>query len=227
MPENVAFIPARGGSRRLPKKNLIEFKGKPMLAHTVEAALKSGVFSQVVFSSDHDQMLACAEKYGATAFKRPAEFATDTSTFLPAVTQAAAHFNWPDKNRLCLLMPNCPLRTYEDIQKSAEYFNRLETDFMISVFSYHMFNPRWALSLDKGELKPYFPREFAKNDGPKLLCPTGAIWWARLGAYLSHGDFYGPGLQPFVMPWHRAVDIDTTEDLEMARMVAAGKKLSN
>lgn len=222
MTDAVALIPARGGSKRLPRKNLLPFRGEPLLVHTVRAAVEAGLFRRVLFTSDDREMLGVAEACGATPILRPAEFATDEVGFLPAVRHALEASGEGDAAALCLLMPNCPLRTAEDVRASAEAFGACGSSFQITVFEYHLFNPVWALGLSGEGLKPLCPDLFASGArGAAPLCPSGAIWWARTRDYLEVGDFYGPNLRPFVLPWFRAVDIDTAEDYRIARIVAA------
>jgi len=223
MRKSLAVIPARGGSKRLPRKNILPFQGKPLLAHTVEAALNSEIFAKVVFSSDDPEMLDVAAEYGAEPLTRPPELAGDKATLPPVVCHVLESFPSLETSSICLLMPNCPLRNAEDIRKSKQSFDNCGSDFQISVFKYHMFNPFWALAKTQEGLKPCFPEHFLLPKGgfDEVFCPSGAIWWAGTEAFLKTKDFYGPNLQPFVLPWFRAVDIDTKEDFEIAEIVAA------
>lgn len=218
----VAIIPARGGSKRLPRKNLLPFLGKPLLAHTVEAAVASGVFDEVLMTSDSQEILDTAARYGATPVLRPPEYATDTIGFFETVLHALSAGGREGAEAICLLMPNCPLRDKTDIIESKRSFASCGSDFQISVFRYHMFNPFWALRMGANGLEAVFPEHFPR--GGKLAesayCPTGAVWWARRAAYLEAKDFYGPGAVPFELPWWRAVDIDTARDFHMAELVA-------
>lgn len=221
MPGPVAVIPARKGSKRLQKKNLLPFRGAPMLSHTVVAAVDSGVFDEVLFTSDDDDMLEVASRFGATPLWRPAHLATDDAELYPTVAHALRSVGRAEEEFVCLLMPNCPLRTADDVRRSFEAFTSQGRTFQISVFRYHMFNPFWALEgSSRGGLRPAFPEKFS-HPSSSVLCPSGAIWWAKVGALMFHKDFYGPDLQPFELPWYRAVDIDTVEDYRMALIVAA------
>lgn len=225
MTTRIAVIPARGGSKRLPHKNKLLFDDKPMLAHTVIAACASGIFTEVLFSSDDDEMLCVAENCGALPIKRPAEFATDTADFYPTVIHALDTLNYPVTS-ICLLMPNCPLRNADDIKQSDIAFQNSDSDFMISVFRYHMFYPFWAMKHTKEGLIPFFKQYFVggSNDFETVYCPSGAIWWASTLAYKKKKDFYGSNLQPFVLPWYRAIDIDDADDLKMAKIVSIANK---
>lgn len=223
---SIAVIPARAGSKRIPGKNLMDFDGHPLLAHTVRAAADSGIFDTIAFSSDSDEMLKAAEDYGAVPVKRPEEFATDTAGFYETMMHAIDFFRPKEFTNLCLLMPNCPLRNSADIEKSYGAFKNCGSAFMISVFKYHMFYPFWALHETNKGIKPFFPEYFEKgsqNFG-EVYCPTGAIWWTKIQEYKEHKDFYGPNLRHFELPWYRAVDIDTYDDLQTANIVLSAMK---
>lgn len=221
--EAIAVIPARGGSKRLPRKNLLPFLGRPLLSYTVEAALDSKVFAHVIFSSDDLEMLEVAAAYGAEPMERPAELANDKATLFPVVRHVLDSRPSLAVDTICLLMPNCPLRNAGDVVASKQAFEDCGSAFQISVFKYHMFNPFWALAKGPEGLTPCSPERFflPKGGFDEVYCPSGAIWWAGREALLQAGDFYGPNLQPFVLPWYRAVDIDTREDFEMAEAAAA------
>lgn len=221
----IALIPARGGSKRLPGKNLLPFRGRPMLLHTVEAAVGSGTFERVIFSSDDPAMRAAAAAAGAEAHERPAAFAADDSDLMGVVRRVADDYRLGGEGSLCLLMPNCPLRDAEDIRASWAAFRDGGGGFQITVYAYPMFNPFWTLEVADGLLKPVWPDLFASGQQHprEVVLPSGAIWWATLGRLLEAGDFYGPGLRPFRIPWHKAVDIDTAEDLRLAEIVAAAR----
>jgi N-acylneuraminate cytidylyltransferase len=122
-------------------------------------------------------------------------------------------------------MPNCPLRDAADIRASWDAFRAAGGGFQISTYRYPMFNPAWTLVDDGRELRPFWPDHFSgKAPMPAdPMLPTGAIWWATLKDLLAAGDFYGPGLRPFPLPWHKAVDIDTAEEFRMAEMLAAAR----
>jgi pseudaminic acid cytidylyltransferase len=222
---NVAFIPARGGSKRLPRKNLLPFKGKPMLAHTVAAAVGSGVFERVIFSSDDAEMRTAAAAAGAELHDRPLDLAADDTSLIAVVRRVAADFQLGGKTNLCLLMPNCPLREAGDVRGSWEAFRAAGLGFQITAYAYPMFNPFWALEQVGGELKPVQPDLFPDGGKkhPEMLLPSGAIWWAVLDRLLAAGTFYGPGLRPYLIPWHRAVDIDTREEFRLAEIIAAAQ----
>ena len=224
--KRIAVIPARGGSKRIPGKNIIEFCGKPMIAWTIEAALESGCFSQVLVSTDDPEIARVARTWGADVpFLRSIH--SDDHTPVSAATKAAleqATVHWQENyHTVVQLMANCPLRNAEDIRQAISAFEEKQRTFQISCFRYGWMNPWWAVTLDEtGSPEQLFP-EAAKQrsqDLPPLYCPTGAIWIARTKDFLEAGTFYGHGHQFESVAWQSAVDIDDYDDLAFASAVA-------
>lgn len=219
---SIAIIPARGGSKRIPQKNIIEFFGMPMIAWTIKAALDSQMFDRVLVSTDDEAIAEIAREYGAEVpFLRVAaadEFSHVSSATIAALEQAESY--WNEKYDIVVqLMPNCPLRNVKDIQTSVNYFMEHNIKYQISCFEYGWMNPWWAATLDKNN-KPerLFKESIFKRsqDLEKLYCPTGAIWIALASGLRNAGTFYGPDHIFNVLDWTSSVDIDEEKDLEMA-----------
>jgi len=224
--KNIAVVPARGGSKRVPGKNIIEFFGKPMIVHTLEAAKESGVFSKIIVSTEDDTIRSVVEQHGYEVVRRPEEFATDTVSLVPSVLHVIAHFESLGDvfENACLLMANCPIRDRDDIRGSCEAFHRTASDFMMTVFRYGMFYPFWAMKQTGDGLKSYWGEKYIQSRSqelPDVFCPSGAIRWFSVEAFKKIRNFYGPNLQPYIIPWYKAIDIDGFEDLMMAKMVVA------
>lgn len=223
----IAIIPARGGSKRIPRKNIIPFMGRPMLAWTVGAALKSGQFDKVLVSTDDQEIAEVARASGADVPFLRNRCADDHSTVsqavLYALTQAQDHWQ-QDFDTVCMLMPNCPLRTSRDIQSAFEQFNVSQTSFQISVFRFGWMNPWWAILRDEqGAIRRLFPDAVSQRsqDLPELFCPTGAIWIANSSALKEQATFYGGDYSIFELDWRNAIDIDDPADLTMAEALGA------
>ncbi len=220
--KHIAVILARGGSKRLPRKNILEFHGKPMLAWTVEAALESGCYQRVLVSTDDAEIAAIARDYGAEApFLRLAaadDMASSSEATLAALGQAEAH--WGEHyDHVSQLMANCPLRSAADIRDSVANFLQRRAQFQISCFRFGWMNPWWAARLDEEQRPHYlFPeaRATRSQDLPSLYCPSGATWIAGCEPLRQHGSFYGPGHVLDPISWMSAMDIDDAEDLMMA-----------
>ncbi len=224
--ERIAIIPARGGSKRIPRKNIIDFQGKPMIAWTIEAALKSECFDRVLVSTDSEEIAEVAISAGASAPFLRQENADDAApsslATISALKQAEAH--WQTRfERVVQLMPNCPLRSSAHIRKAIDNFVQQDIEYQISCFRFGWMNPWWAVALDENQVPTQLlPEAMNKRsqDLEHLYCPTGAIWIARRDALLEAGTFYGPGHRYFPMDWIGAVDIDDMDDYRMASALA-------
>ncbi|QEW05924.1 acylneuraminate cytidylyltransferase family protein [Nitrincola iocasae] len=221
----IAIIPARGGSKRIPEKNIIDFAGKPMIAWSIEAALKSNLFDRVIVSTDDIKIADIAKQWGAEVPFLRKECADDYSTVSEATTSAltqAMNFWHEDYTTVVQLMANCPLRTSNDIQQATHQFDRQHRRFQISCFKYGWMNPWWAVKLNENNCpEKLFPDALDKRsqDLPELYCPTGAIWIAAAQDLLKHNTFYGPDHTFEPISWESAVDIDDFNDLAFAKSV--------
>lgn len=215
----LALIPARGGSKRLPRKNILPFAGRPMLAWTVDAALQSGVFARVLVSTDDDEIASVARASGGEVLRRPAEVSSDEATLVDVVHHAFAGKAAPES--FCLLLANCPLRTAEDIRRSAQMYRERRPAALLSVVSYGWTPPFRAQLLAGERLQPAFEDWIRKKSQayPEVVCPTGAIYWSTPQALARADTLYIPGIEAFHMPWHRGIDIDTPEDLALAACI--------
>lgn len=225
MLKNIALIPARGGSKRIPKKNIIEFSGKPMIAWTIEAALKSKKFEKIVVSTDDPEIADVAQQHGAEV---PFLREDDADDFTP-ISTATLNYSvrlqdfWGEEiDTVTQLMANCPLRTSEVIITFLERFNELGTPFLVSCFKFGWMNPWWGFRMSEtGEHELLFPEALRvrSQDLDDLYCPTGSIWVAKLSNLVKDGTFYGNGHRFSEIPWESAVDIDDWSDLEFAQKI--------
>lgn len=224
--KNIAVIPARGGSKRIPEKNIIEFSGQPLISWTIQAAQQSQCFDRIVVSTDDPKIAAVAEKYGVEVpFYR--DQASDDITpvseaTLLAVSQAEEH--WQESyDTVVQLMANCPLRSAQSIQQALSFFYEQSTHFLLSAFKFGWMNPWWASTLNEHhQPSPLFPEAMKRRsqDLEELFCPTGAIWIADVKHLKKSRTFYGDGHLFYPIPWTEAVDIDDYDDLKMANAVA-------
>ena len=226
MVKRVAIIPARGGSKRIPKKNIIDFCGKPMIAWTIEAALATRLFDHVLVSTDCENIARVAKRYGAKVPFLRAEANDDITPVSQATIVALSQLSEFTKESFDVvvqLMPNCPIRDAETITKSIKNFDANPNNFQISTFKYGWMNPWWAMRVDDATGRPefIFPHgiKSRSQDLPELQCPTGAIWIAKVDKLIEVGSFYGLDLRTYLIPWQQALDIDDYEDLDMAKVV--------
>jgi pseudaminic acid cytidylyltransferase len=218
----IAIIPARGGSKRIPGKNIRLLAGRPVIAYTIAAARESGLFERVVVSTDSLEVAEVARRFGAEVpFLRDANLADDFTPVSSVTVDALCRLD-PAGDRfdvVAQLMPNCPLRTAHDVIDSYSQFAKDPTHAQISIVRYGWQNPWWALRRnERCELEPVFREQMSarSQDQPELFCPTGAIWWARANSLRQTKTFHSENRTGWEIPWQRGIDIDTFEDWAMA-----------
>jgi pseudaminic acid cytidylyltransferase len=221
---NLAVIPARGGSKRIPRKNIKGLRGKPMIAYTIEAALQSGVFENVVVSTDDTEIAEISKQFGAEVpFVREASLADDHAPASLVTLDALERLdaNHSTYHYISQLMPNCPLRSAEDIQKSFAQLRNTGADTQLSVNRFGWLNPWWAFKMEQRKLEPLFPEAFKtrSQDLPPLYALTGALWWAKTNVLRREKTFHTATRTGFELSWQHALDIDDEDDWQMAEVL--------
>lgn len=222
-PQNaVCIIPARGGSKRLPGKNLRPLCGKPLIAYTVEAAVHSGCFRHVFVSSDDADILAAGERYGALTDVRSPEMSADTVKAVEVVAEFLARMQprhgW-DAVAMCL--PTCPARTASDVRAAMELFQRRRDECPRLVGVTGADRPQLALkSIGEDLLDMREPEAYAKTtrsqDMDRYYLPNGSIYAATMDEYLAAKTFFGRPMLTHVLPEERSFDIDYEYQFEIA-----------
>ena len=216
-----ALIPARGGSKGLPGKNLAELAGKPLIAWTIEAALTSGCFDRVIVSTDSENIRAIALDFGAEVpFVRPAKLANDTATACE-VLQHAFKMMGNSYEICCYLQPTSPLREANSISNAMSKFAGADADSLVSVMQVpHQFTPGSVMELSGDYLKPLEKSNsgvFRRQDKPELYARNGpAILVTRKSNFSQYKDLYGNIILSFEMGSRESVDIDSQDDLDYA-----------
>lgn len=221
---NLAVIPARGGSKRILKKNIKLLKDKPLIVYTIEAALESAIFARVVVSTDDPEIAEIARQAGAELpFIREANLSDDHSPVSIVSLDALERLDQKNNiyNNIAQLMPNCPLRNANDIKESYKYFLKTDSKSQISVTKYGWLNPWWAFKKEAENLEAIFPEALKERsqDLAELVCPTGAIWWAKTDSLRQSKTFHTDNRTGFELPWHRAIDIDDYDDWKMTEVL--------
>lgn len=226
---NIAIIIARGGSKRIPRKNIVPVGGLPLVSWSVAAALESGVCETVLVSTDDPEIAKVAEEAGAeTPFLRD-KAADDSSNAseacLAALSQAESHWKATYTN-IILLMPSCPLRTGKEIATQYEIYKHSSCDFLLSCAGFGPTKPWWAFVKNPNNEHEFLHPVALKTRSqelPKLFAPSGATWIANVDALRSSGTFYGPGYRFHEIPWISAIDIDEPEDIAFVeKLLASG-----
>jgi N-acylneuraminate cytidylyltransferase len=221
----VCIIPARGGSKRLPRKNIADFLGRPILAHTVEAARDSGVFSRVVVSTEDQEIGEVAQRAGAEVHERVSALATDTAR----LTDVCMEFLAEEENAgrawdfFGCLLATAPMRAADDVRRAHALLEPGVCDFAMAVTTYSL-PPLQALRVsERGFLRPMWPDLIGLRgeEAPALFVDNGSMYLAFVSAFRKERTFYGSRMRGHVMPRSRSIDIDEPYDLELARMLAA------
>lgn len=217
----VAVIPARGGSKRIPRKNIKPFCGKPMIAWSIDAALGSGCFDAVIVSTDDAEIAEVARHYGADVpFMRPVELSDDYVGTVPVIRHAVEWFiaNGQVPEHVCCIYATAPFVTSEDICSGLEKLIGNDCDYALSVTSY-AFPIQRAIRITPAERVEMFnPEHFntRSQDLEEAYHDAGQFYWGRASAWLEGKILFGTHALPVLLPRHRVQDIDTQEDWERA-----------
>ena len=213
----VAIIPARGGSKRIPRKNIKEFCGKPMIAWSIEAALKSGCFDRVIVSTDDQEIADVAQQYGAQVpFMRPAELSDDYAGTIPVIKQAIEWLNKNEQapNLVCCLYATAPFVSAEDIQQGLKQLEQTQASYAFTVTSY-AFPIQRAIKITATNHVEMFASEHfntRSQDLEEAYHDAGQFYWGTAEAWTTEKMIFGTESTPVILPRHRVQDIDTPED---------------
>ncbi|EHP89549.1 acylneuraminate cytidylyltransferase family protein [Methanotorris formicicus] len=226
----LGLIPARGGSKGLPRKNIKPLLGKPLIGWTIEYAKNSKYIDKVVVSTDDEEIAKVSKECGAEVpFLRPKELARDDSPTIDAIIHA---INWFEERGmffdiLVLLQTTSPLRTTEDIDNAIELFlNNKEALSLVSVKE-NEHPPFWSLKIENRFLKPLFGEEYfrkRRQELPKSYMPNGAIFISYVNILKEYKTFYTPKTIAYIMPPERSIDIDNEFDFLLAEFILKNKK---
>ena len=220
----LAIIPARGGSKGLPGKNIADLAGKPLIVWTIDAALKSQSIDRLIVSTDDQEIAKVAEKYGAEVpWMRSAELATDDSPVIMTVIDTLKRLEkegyFPDY--VMLLQTTSPLRTAEDIDKSANLAFEKNADTVIGVCEAKE-HPYLAKKINEyGQLENFMDlptsiTQTNRQNYPPVYTINGTMYIVKTKVLLEKESFYGDNVIPYLMPQERSIDIDTPWDMQLA-----------
>jgi len=213
----LALIPARGGSKRIPRKNIKLFCGKPMIAWSIEAALQSGCFDQVVVSTDDAEIAEVARQYGAQVpFMRPAALSDDhtgtTAVVAHAINWFAAQGNTPEQ--VCCLYATAPFVSAGDLCRGLSVLTETGADYAFAVTSYAFPIQRAIRITPAGRVEMFSPEHFntRSQDLEEAYHDAGQFYWGHANAWLANKMIFSAASAPVKLPRHRVQDIDTPED---------------
>ena len=218
---NIAIIPARGGSKRIPRKNIKEFHGKPMIAYSIETALNSGCFDKVIVSTDDAEIAEVAKKYGAEVpFMRPSNIADDYATTLDVIKHAIEFTEqqaWGVKN-VCCIYATAPFLITEFIQKGLQELTKNTINYAFSATSFP-FPIQRAIKLNTEQRVEMFQPEHLNTrsqDLEEAYHDAGQFYWGTADAFSNGKPFFSLHSKAILLPRKRVQDIDTPEDWELA-----------
>ena len=237
---NIAIIPARGGSKRIPRKNIKAFCGKPMIAWSIEAAQESDCFDRIIVSTDDEEIAEISRNYGVEApFVRPTELSDDHTSTNPVIAHA---IQWQKKNgeeptAVCCVYATAPFLCGEDLRKGLEILEGTRCDYVFSVTSYAFPIQRAVRITDCNRIEMFNPHYF--NNCPQTFQDTrsqdleesyhdaGQFYWGLADSWLSGKSFYTPDSAPIILPRWRVQDIDNFEDWHNAERIMNTLKKQN
>ncbi len=216
----LAVIPARGGSKRVPRKNILQIAGKPLIGWSIESALHSKYIDKVIVTSDDEEILAISKQCGAEIINRPIELANDTATTFSALKHTIDNVDYHDY--IILLQPTSPLRTSEHIDEAIAHLELHSADAIISV-SEMEHSPLWCNTLPENMSMNKFLSEDVKNlrsqDLKKYYRLNGAIFICKTNRLLNEKSFFiKDNIFAYIMDRKNAIDIDELIDFEMAEL---------
>lgn len=215
----VAIIPARGGSKRIPRKNIVDINGFPMMGYPIRASLESDVFADVIVSTEDPEIASIALSLGAKVIERPAELATDESFEIDVYAQVLDLL--PQKPEyFCGIYPTAIFLNSNDYKQSYAFIKRdAGIDVLMGVSHFPLHPYKALMENASGYLEMVYPKEckMRSQTYPEYVASNGTIYWFKTDSYYKYRSYYPPGLKPYILPYNKAIDIDLPEDLVLAR----------
>lgn len=220
----LAVIPARGGSKRIPRKNLREFCGKPIIAYSIQAARQSGCFDRIIVSTDDTEIATIARDYGAeTPFMRPAELSNDNAATIPVIKHAIEWFmsegGLPEQ--VCCIYATAPFITPDDLRRGFDTLISSGSEYAFSLTSFPFPIQRAVKLTPKGRMTMFYPEHFntRSQDLEEAYHDAGQFYWGNCTAFLREVPLFSEASAPVFLPRYRVQDIDTLEDWKRAELI--------
>lgn len=223
----VAIIPARGGSKSIPGKNIKKLAGKPLIAYTIGEALKAKTLSRVIVSTDDEKIAKIAKKYGAEVpFKRPAYLATDTAHTPPVIKHAVKYLEKKEDYKVDIIVtlePTSPFRKAEDIDTAVNKLVRTNADSVVTICEVE-YPPFWMQKLKGDKLLPFVKSKFDYNlferqELPKVYKPNGVVYVTRRDLLMKKNKLTGGDVRGVKMGVKRSLDINSLTDFMLAEIL--------
>ena len=214
--QSIAIITARGGSKRIPKKNIKDFCGKPIIAYSIEAAIKSGSFDEVMVSTDSEEIADIAKKFGASVpFMRSEKTSSDYATTADVLEEVINEYKRAGKefDSFCCLYPTAPFVTSERLREAVKQFENSDADSLMSVVQFS-FPPQRALLINDGKISYQFPENASKRsqDLEPIYHDCGQFYICKTSAFIRERTVVTKNTMPFIIPDEEVQDIDNMSD---------------
>ncbi|MBZ7939697.1 MULTISPECIES: pseudaminic acid cytidylyltransferase [Campylobacter] len=222
--KNLCIIPARGGSKRIPRKNIIDFLGKPLISYSIENALNSQIFDEVIVSSDDEEIIEVALKFGAKVpFKRSVYLSDDYASSTAVIQDAIQILQKQGQNydHICCLYATAPLISADILKQAFENFIQNKSQFLFSACEFDYPIQR-AFYLDEKKQVNMFDEKYYQSrsqDLTKAYHDAGAFYFGTSKAWLENDFMFRPYSSVFLLPKNLVCDIDTFQDLEFAKIL--------
>lgn len=219
--KKIAIIPARGGSKRIPKKNIKPFCNQPIISYSIKNALESGIFDEIIVSTDDEEIAKISRSYDAKVpFMRPKELSLDTTPTIPVISHCIKMLNLSNDDLVCCIYPTAPLLKSQYLISSYEKL--LENPEKLYVFSCVEFDftPWRGFVIDNGNISMLFEKyaPYRSQDLKKVYHDAGAFYWGKAEAFCKEKPIFDSHSIPFILPRMFVQDIDTLDDWEIAEI---------
>ncbi len=222
----LAIIPARGGSKGVPRKNIRLLDGKPLIAHTIEVARQCPSITRCILSTDAPEIAQIAQSHGIDVpFMRPDHLATDHAATIDVVLHAVERMEKVEEmtfDVILLLQPTTPLRIVADVEQSLQLLQQSGADSVVSFYPVERGHPYYMYTLDTGEPHPLMqiPDHITRRqEFPSVYVRNGAIYATKRDVLVQTHSFYGAKTQAYIMPYERSINIDSEIDLLLAEQI--------
>jgi len=228
---NVAIIPARGGSKRIPGKNVKLFAGKPIIAYSIQAAKDAGLFDRIIVTTDSEEIAAVARQHGAeTPFLRPAELADDHTPTAPVVAHVLERLQEDGQpaDYACCIYATAPFVQAQYIRQGYALLTakKVSSVFSVTTFPFPIFR---ALKIEAdGQLAMFWPEHelTRSNDLPEAYHDAGQFYWVECQRFMREQRMYTKDAMPIILPRYLVQDIDTPEDWQTAEYMFEALRLA-
>jgi N-acylneuraminate cytidylyltransferase len=222
----IAVIPARGGSKRIPRKNIKCFHGKPMIAWSIIAALESNLFDQVIVSTDDEEISSISNEYGAsTPFIRPKDISDDFSTTADVMSHAVKWMYESDYllDSICCIYPAAPFVQINDLKDSWKIFKSNSCEYVFTATAFQSSIFRGFKVIENNSVEMIYPELFESRsqDLPAVYHDAAQFYWGKPLAWLEGKRIFAKHSQAFLLPNYRVQDIDTEDDWRRAELIAS------